>query len=94
MTPTKFESGKLITSTTSESAWTPAGGYNGPNCTITLTWVSGSFQFAIGTIGGSPKINSNFPAITSADTKILLSFNPSIEELRLIGTATVLPTIA
>lgn len=93
MTPTKFETGKLMTSTTAESAWTPKGGYKGPVCSVTLTWISGSFQFAIGPIGGSPLIDSNYPSITSADTKIVFGFNPAIEELRLIGTATILPTI-
>ena len=90
MTPTKVRSGQTITGTTSEAAFDLEGPWSGDVPVVTLTLLTGTYQYT--TVPAStvaPIIDGNYTTISTADDKKVVSFKPGVEQLRIIGTCTV-----
>ncbi len=92
--PTAYPCGALITSTTTETGFTIKGSYKATEVvTLALTLVSGSVQ-----LGVADQAAVNTPIIdqggvthttwSTAGDKILMTFDPVAEEIRMKGTAT------
>ena len=86
---TGIKSGQTITGTTSEVGYTLTGSHEAPLSTVTLELLTGSYQYAVVPIGSAPVINSGYSTISTANDKKIVSVNPGIEELRILGTSTV-----
>jgi len=92
-TPTAYPCGALITSTTTETGFTIKGSYDATKpVTLALTLKSGSVQLGVADQDPvmTPIINVGFTHTTwsTAGDKILMTFDPVMEEIRMKGTAT------
>lgn len=93
-TPTAYPCGALITSTTTETGFTIKGSYDSTKpVTLALTLVSGSVQLGVADQNtvNTPIINQGGITHTTWSTagdKILMTFDPVAEEIRMLGTAT------
>lgn len=91
-TPTAYPCGALITSTTTETGFTIKGSYDSTKpVTLALTLVSGSVQLGVADQDpvNTPIINQGGITHTTwdtADDKILMTFSPGAEEIRMKGT--------
>lgn len=92
-TPTAYPCGALITSTTTETGFTIKGSFDATKpITLAITLVSGSVQLGVADqdpvmtpiidVGGT---NATW---STAGDKILMTFSPVAEEIRMKGTAT------
>jgi hypothetical protein len=92
--PTAYPCGALITSTTTETGFTIRGSYKASEpITVALTLVSGSVQLGVTDQDpvNTPIINQGGVTHTTWSTagdKILMTFSPVAEEIRMTGTAT------
>lgn len=93
-TPTAYPCGALITSTTTETGFTIKGSFDAAKpVTLALTLVSGSLQAGVADQDpvNTPIINQGGITHTTWSTagdKILMTFSPVAEEIRMKGTAT------
>jgi len=92
-TPTAYPCGALITSTTTEAGFTIKGSFDYTKpITLALTLKSGSVQMGVAdqTAVFTPMIDVGLTHATwsTAGDKILMTFDPVAEEIRMKGTAT------
>ena len=91
---TAYPCGALVTSTTAESGFTVKGSYDSTKpLTIGITLVSGSVQLGVTdqTDVFTPIIDVGVTHATwsTAGDKILMTFDPVAEEIRVKGTGTI-----
>lgn len=84
-----IKSGQTITGTANEEGYTLIGSHETPITVVTVTLLTGSYQYAIGPLGGVPVIDNTYTTLSTADDKKLVTLNPGTEELRIKGICTI-----
>ena len=90
MTTTAIDKGKIITATSTETAYTLAGDHAGAVTTVFLTWVSGTFQYTTGPqANATPKLDGTYATISAART-IPVDLDNANSSIRISGSGTLI----
>ncbi len=87
MTTTSIKKGATITATGTETAYTFASDH--PSFTTAfLTWISGTFAYAVGPLGGPPIIDGTQTTISAAGS-VPVDVDSGSSSIRISGSGTL-----